>query len=870
MENIRKIREAIDRNKLVVFVGAGVSMNSGLPSWSGLIKQFALSMDIDSNKDFNSEDYLRIAQYYYNQRGMKEYYDAIIKEFDVSLNPNLIHEYILRMLPHHIVTTNYDDLLEQAVENNILFYDTVCQDCDLPYTPNGRLLIKMHGDLKLKNIVLKEDDYLMYSNNFRLIETFIKSLFANYTVLFIGYSLQDYDLKLIIRSVKEILGEHFQKAYLVDSNEKGRYDVEVNYFRNLGVNIISKEDIPYKYKCIEVPELKSEQGKNVVRIIRSILEFENSFTNIIEYYYEKLKVFKDLRKIRITDLINTLGINNSYRESNNNLKIYNIDKEEKFFMLLNSLNEFENKQNCEKKEYIRHIDGKYSFINKVLLNAGIHDIEIVNTEGTSINSEIKYKVDKKMREAELPIISFLKNNNFIEIELLAKQTFKAIIMHESKYFNELIRAYANYLVNRFISAYKILGKVSKEAYKDREYIAFYISEYNRRYLMKKIKRISTDSRIPFLSLDIGETVYVDEIKELIKEYDSSNFSLKDIYFLMPKKERDSIEFLNDLVFDDGFIYSRVAAINKLREKVAKEVKTRFSGIDPFEGGISEIRNDVYTFWKYTHYNFIMLHDYTEIRDYYYNFILSLFSTYSKEKEKVDEDNAFIPMEFTTMMPNYKFNLLDIYITNRYIDNDKLKEIISQYNIDEIEIDMPGINIRGLFINLCSSYTTVEYCLSLKEMIKNLLVFASRVRLDTDDLNDIIDSFIRMLSRKPIDNEIYRAILFFIIYQDKFGSIKSEYLFKLINSFLKKLTNVEFNRQNGGFEIEAITQHNFIEVLSRLAKKDKSIIENSVIDNVLNSIEGGELRNYKQLITQRVLIPLSPLVNTDFSDKFKSI
>jgi len=335
-------------------------------------------------------------------------------------------------------------------------------------------------------------------------------------------------------------------------------------------------------------------------------------------------------------------------------------------MLLDSLNQFANKQSCEKKRYIGHIEDKYNYINKILLRAGIKDIEIVNSEGASVDTEIKYKVDIKMSESELPIISCLRNNNFIEIELLARQSFKTISMHENKYFNELIRAYANYLVNRYISAYKILGKVSKEAYKDREYIAFYISEYNRRYLMKKIKRISTSSKIPFIPLDIGETVYVDEVKELIKEYDSSNFSLKDIYFLIPKKERDSIEFLNDLVFDDGFIYIRVAIINKFREKVEKEVTTRFSGIDPLEVGISEIKNEAYTFWKYTHYNFIMLDDYTEIRDYYYNFIFSLFSTYSKEKEKIDEDNSFIPIEYTKMMPNYKFNLLDIYIINRYI------------------------------------------------------------------------------------------------------------------------------------------------------------------------------------------------------------
>lgn len=869
IESIRKIREALDTNKLVVFVGAGVSVDSKLPSWSGLIKRFAESVGIDSNKDLNSEDYLRIAQYYYNQRGFKEYYDVIMKQFDISLSPNKIHEFILKMLPHHIVTTNYDNLLEQAIENHVLFYDTVCQDTDFPYTANDRLLIKMHGDLKTKNIVLKEEDYLMYSHNFRLIGTFVKSLFANYTILFIGYSLQDYDLKLIMRSVKDILGEHFQKAYLIDSNETAMSDVEVNYFRNLGVNIINKADIPIEYQLIEVPELKSIRGKNTVRIIRSILEYENDFTSIIEYYYEKLIFFKDLRKIRLKDIFNVLGIN-SYSKSNNSIKLYNLSKEDKFFILINSLNKFTKQKTREKVDSTSQIEDKYDYINMILLRTGILDIEIINNRGMSVETEIKYEVDKKMSEPQLPLLNNLESNNFIEIELLAKQSFKAINMHENKYFNDLTRAYANYLVNRFVSAYKILGKVSKEAYRDREYIAFYISEYNRGYLMKKIKRISSNSRFPFIPNDIGETVYVEEIKELINEYERSNFSVKDIYFLMPKKERDSVEFLNDLVFDDGFIYSRVAAINKLRKKVEKEVTTKFSGIDPFEGGISEIKNEVYSFWNYTHQNFIMLDNYTEIRDYYYNFVSSLFSTYSKEKEKADDDNNIFPLEDTVAMPNYKFNALDLHIMTRYIDYDKLKEIISQYDIQEIQIDIPNIQIRGLIINLLSSYAVVEYRFTIKEMIKNILVFASKVRLDSADIQDIIDNVTKMMSSKPVDSEIYRALLNFIFNQNEFGNIINEHLYKLISTFLRKMTNVEFNQQNGGFEIEAVTQHNFIDVLARLAKKDTDTFEDSILDRVMKSIECGELKNYKQTIIEGVLIPLSQLVNIDFCNQIKNI
>jgi len=156
------------------------------------------------------------------------------------------------------------------------------------------------------------------------------------------------------------------------------------------------------------------------------------------------------------------------------------------------------------------------------------------------------------------------------------------------------------------------------------------------------------------------------------------------------------------------------------------------------------------------------------------------------------------------------------------------------------------------------------------MIKNIFVFASKIRLKADDLNDIMDSITRMLNSKPIDDEIYKAILYFINNQKKFDNITNEYLFKLIILFLRKLINVEFNQQNGGFEIEAIEQHNFIDIISRFVKKDNNVIEDSLLDNIIKSIEGGELRNHKQTIIEGVLIPLYPLVSIDLSDKIKNV
>lgn len=174
------------------------------------------------------------------------------------------------------------------------------------------MLIKMHGDLTRKNIVLKEDDYLNYSTNFKLIESYVRSIFINNTVLFVGYSLQDYDLKLIIKNLQGILGDHFQKAYLIDSSDSPRLSVEKEYFKNLGVNLIDKLDISKVYSDKEVPELKDPQGKNVVRILDYILQYKESVRNPLDFCYEKFQTFDNLNNIRVKDLVNLLDIGNNY------------------------------------------------------------------------------------------------------------------------------------------------------------------------------------------------------------------------------------------------------------------------------------------------------------------------------------------------------------------------------------------------------------------------------------------------------------------------------------------------------------------------------------------------------------------------------
>ena len=61
ISNILRIQEASKQDKLVIFVGAGVSTNSGVPMWSKLIE--SLKDDLPESLKRETDD-LKIAQLY--------------------------------------------------------------------------------------------------------------------------------------------------------------------------------------------------------------------------------------------------------------------------------------------------------------------------------------------------------------------------------------------------------------------------------------------------------------------------------------------------------------------------------------------------------------------------------------------------------------------------------------------------------------------------------------------------------------------------------------------------------------------------------------------------------------------------------------
>ncbi len=248
-EMIDDLSLALTREKLVIFVGAGVSKNSGLPTWGQMVHSFAAAIGYPMPDRLATEEYIRIPQYYYcmdESEGHASYYDLLKSMIPEDVKPNLLNELLVSLQPKHIVTTNFDTLLDQVARG----YQVIREDRDLLTGKSRHYLLKLHGDIRRpEKMVFKEDDYLQYSETHRLMETFLKSLLIDHTFLFVGYSLNDYNLKTFVSWIDYMAREmhvkqEMHRNYFLSSSRQVGRDYLHRYYEEKGLDVIGLYHLP--------------------------------------------------------------------------------------------------------------------------------------------------------------------------------------------------------------------------------------------------------------------------------------------------------------------------------------------------------------------------------------------------------------------------------------------------------------------------------------------------------------------------------------------------------------------------------------------------------------------------------------------------
>jgi hypothetical protein len=301
---IEKLDEANKNDKLAIFVGAGISKSSDtdkdkMPSWGTLIENIKSLID---EKD--ETDYLKIAQYFYNAVGKEEYYKTIEAMFPAFIAPSKVHKRIFDINPHIIITTNWDSILECANQKHVRFYDIVSNDRELTQSVFHHKIIKMHGDFSHRNIVFKESDYLNYENDFPLLSNYIKSILSTHTVLFLGYSYNDINLKMIIQWLRNNM-KHGPDMFLAEFHSNPN---QIEYLRKQGIVTIILSEINNKLEGINDLEHRSKMTYTFLDKVYIGYDPQNlkNHDNIVQFIYNKIKPLDSLNVILLDQIQKSL------------------------------------------------------------------------------------------------------------------------------------------------------------------------------------------------------------------------------------------------------------------------------------------------------------------------------------------------------------------------------------------------------------------------------------------------------------------------------------------------------------------------------------------------------------------------------------
>lgn len=211
---LKEYPEALHEGVGAVFVGAGVSMAAGYPSWSALLREIGDELGIRSS---DIHDLAALAQWHIQESGGATRVRNVIKQEigkdrDIPETANIL----ARLPVRHIWTTNYDRLIERAFAAIGRPIDAVSgsKDLSLKATPGAARLYKMHGSVdRLDDIVISTDDYELYRSRRGAFLPLLQAHLSSMSMLFIGLSLSDpnirHVLSLIRESFTEAPPEHF-------------------------------------------------------------------------------------------------------------------------------------------------------------------------------------------------------------------------------------------------------------------------------------------------------------------------------------------------------------------------------------------------------------------------------------------------------------------------------------------------------------------------------------------------------------------------------------------------------------------------------------------------------------------------------------
>jgi hypothetical protein len=255
---IQAYSKEIAEKNAAIFVGAGLSVGAGYVDWKGLLKPIAYELGLDIA--FES-DLVSLVQYYVNEAGGNrgKLNRLLIEEFSKEARATENHDLLARLPISVYWTTNYDKLIERALEKEGRRPDVKHQVKQLQLTKPGRdaVVYKMHGDADHPaDAVLVKDDYERYHRDRQPFLTALSGDLVSMTFLFLGLSFTDPNLDYILSRVRIWLEKDVRPHYAIlrrvpaktgrakatADRDARRQELFIHDLKRFGINVLLIDD----------------------------------------------------------------------------------------------------------------------------------------------------------------------------------------------------------------------------------------------------------------------------------------------------------------------------------------------------------------------------------------------------------------------------------------------------------------------------------------------------------------------------------------------------------------------------------------------------------------------------------------------------
>jgi SIR2-like domain len=240
-----------------LLIGAGASVGAGLPQWDKLLRLMIIeaqsSVSLSDAKSAEYEKLITTGKFLTAASGLKDdlgpyfFADFIRKVFvDSKVAPTGLHKALVDLeLAQFVVTTNYDTLLEKSFrkrDDDV----TVCTFKEAGAVRRSLsnrqfFILKAHGDAtkSAEGIILTEQDYRNILFKEPAYQHVLATMFSMYTMIFIGASMTDPELNLMLNYVSStFLPESGPVHYAVLTKEKVTEVEKERWFKDFNIRVV--------------------------------------------------------------------------------------------------------------------------------------------------------------------------------------------------------------------------------------------------------------------------------------------------------------------------------------------------------------------------------------------------------------------------------------------------------------------------------------------------------------------------------------------------------------------------------------------------------------------------------------------------------